>query len=107
MDRNHNLVIEAAQYCAKEWKTKLFCPPEYYGSMVTVELPNMLGYELSGKSAAGIRANLVQQYSITIPILFVNNKLIVRLSAQLYNEMSDYIALANAIKEMSHASAKL
>jgi len=107
MDRNHNLVVEAAQYCATLWKTKLFCPPECYGSMVTVELPNLPGYELSGKSALSVRAKLLQQYSITIPILFVNNKLLVRLSAQLYNEMSDYIALANAIKEMSHISAKL
>ena len=41
---------------------------------------------------------LSAQHRVQVPILVINNRLWMRVSAQIYNELSDYEALAQALK---------
>jgi len=102
MERNHNLVIEAAKKCASAWGTKLLCNENVYGSMVTIELPKI---EFLNDGVA-LRNYLFSHYKIVAPIVTVNKKFYVRISAQVFNSIEDYKPLAEAIKEIAHLKEK-
>ena len=61
-------------------------------SMVTLPLP--VDEPGSAEAVARWRLKLLREHNIEVPIHAIGGRLWVRISAQVYNEMSDYEALA-------------
>jgi len=99
MKRNHQLVMEASHMCAKAWGTSILCKDEEkYGSMCTVEIPIKLR-PLDASVAFKLRYLLYSKYKIWCPMIFIDNKIYCRISAQIYNSIDDYNHLIKAIQE--------
>lgn len=83
---------DAAALLARAWGGLPGAPSDMFAGMVTLPLPvNEPG---SREAAAHWRLKLLQEHNIEAPIHAINGKLWVRISAQVYNELSDYEALA-------------
>lgn len=86
----------AARLLSEHWQTALPAPLELFSAMVTLALPGKL--EASDELARHWHAGLWHEHRIEVPVLAFNQQLWVRISAQIYNELSDYEALARAIR---------
>ncbi len=86
---------EAAALLCRHWAVELPAPPGMFSAMVTLPLP---GNEApTEENAARWHDRLWAQWRIEVPVLAFNQRLWVRISAQIYNELSDYEALARAV----------
>jgi len=95
--RAHNraLANRAADLLADALKSRQGQSPECRGALATVRLPGTEGRD----RAAGLALNdrLWREHGIEVPIIPFANALWVRVSAQIYNELSDYEKLAAAL----------
>ncbi|HEU5394814.1 MAG TPA: aminotransferase class V-fold PLP-dependent enzyme, partial [Candidatus Methylomirabilis sp.] len=92
---NHALAWGAAQSLARRWEAPLAIPEDMTGSMVTLSLPEGLG---GGKEeAARLRDSLLFEDGIEVQLHAWRERLWVRISAQVYNEMADYERLGEAV----------
>ncbi|MCY7387291.1 MAG: aminotransferase class V-fold PLP-dependent enzyme [Burkholderiales bacterium] len=83
---------EASAMLANAWGVVPGAPAEMFAAMVTLPLPvNEPG---SKEAVARWRLKLLQEHNIEVPVHAINGRLWVRISAQVYNELSDYEALA-------------
>ena len=94
--RNNALAAEAAGVLEEAWGVKPAAPRAMNGSMVTIALPQ----ELPGTRAMGDRVHdaLIDGQGIEVPIVDFANRLWVRISAQIYNEIGDYGRLREAMR---------
>jgi len=92
---NHDLAWEAARALGARWGTALGMPESMVGTMATFALPERLG--ASPTDAAQLRDALLFEDRIEAQIHAARGRLWVRLSAQVYNEMSDFERLGDAI----------
>jgi isopenicillin-N epimerase len=85
----------AAQMLCERWQVALPAPAESFAAMVTVPWP----HPEPGTLENAIRWHdwLWHAHRIEVPVLPINGRLWIRISAQIYNELSDYEALANAL----------
>jgi selenocysteine lyase/cysteine desulfurase len=96
---NHDLVMKAAEICVKEWNTSMIAPPEMSGVMCCVLLP----FHDDDKIEL-LHKQLIEEHRL----FFVYKKwkvggkdqYIVRISAQCYNSLDEYIFFANFVKKM-------
>lgn len=89
--------VAAALLC-QHWSVELPAPMELFSAMVTLPLPtDDLPTE---ENAKRWHDRLWAQHRIEVPVLAFNQRLWVRISAQIYNELSDFEALANAVRAM-------
>ncbi len=86
----------AARLLSDHWQTALPAPLELFSAMVTLALPGKL--EASDELARHWHERLWHEHRIEVPVLAFKQQLWVRISAQIYNELSDYEALARAIR---------
>ena len=84
----------AAAVIGDAWGVAQGAPAEMFASMVTLPLP--VDEPGTREVAMGWRAKLLREHSIEVPIFAIDGRLWVRISAQVYNELSDYEALARA-----------
>ena len=82
----------AAALLAAAWGVAPGAPPEMFVGMVTLPLP--VDEPASPEAVARWRLKLLQENKIEVPIHPLQGRLWVRISAQVYNELSDYEALA-------------
>ena len=92
---NHGLAWSAAQLLAARWGTKLEVPESMIGTMATVPLPARLGDQ--DADAARLRDALLFEDRIEVQVHEWRGRLWARISAQVYNEISDYERLAEAV----------
>lgn len=92
--KSHNsaLAAEAGCYLAKTWKTRLGGPTISPASMRLVQLPSLTG------APDALRLKLWRDHRIDVPVNAFGDRLCVRISAQIYNEMDDCQRLAMAIR---------
>ncbi len=88
------LARDAAAMLSAAWNVTPGAPAEMFTSMVTLPLPISEAGTLEGVQRW--RAKLLAEHNVEVPIHLINDRLWVRISAQVYNEMSDYEALAKA-----------
>jgi isopenicillin-N epimerase len=93
---NHDLAWRGAHALADHLGTKLTVPREMTGCLVSVPLPISAGSSFD--EAFSLQHALLYQDRIEIPILEIRGRLYARISAQVYNDISDIERLANAIK---------
>jgi isopenicillin-N epimerase len=99
MHRNHELAIKGREVLCRSLGVAPPCPAELLGSMATLPLPgngegppNLLGTD-------PLQDELLFKHGIEVPIVGWNNPpRMLRISAQLYNQDSDYEKLAAALK---------
>jgi isopenicillin-N epimerase len=94
-DYNHQLAWTAAQRLAAAWQTPFEAPESMIGTMATVMLPEALG--ATRAEAAAIRDRLLFDDRIEAPVHAYRDRLWVRVSAQIYNDLTDIDRLATAV----------
>jgi len=83
---------EAATCIAAAWGVAPGAPLELCASMVTLPLP--VDEVASAEAAARWRLKLLNENRVEVPVIAVDGRLWVRISAQVYNELADYQVLA-------------
>ncbi|MEP6701616.1 MAG: aminotransferase class V-fold PLP-dependent enzyme [Betaproteobacteria bacterium] len=86
----------AAALIADAWQVEPAAPAEMFASMVTLPLPVAEPGTLA--NAQRWRATLLREHRIEVPVTPIDGRLYVRISAQVYNELSDYAALAQVFR---------
>lgn len=83
---------EAAACLAKGWNVPPGAPLEMCGAMVSFPLPVDEG--ATPESVARWRLKFLHEYKVEAPLFAINGRLWMRVSAQVYNELSDVEVLA-------------
>jgi len=94
---NHGLALAGARTLAAAWERELPAPDSMFGSMVPLLLPG----EISPTQEAGDALNdrLWRRHHIEAPVYPFKERMWLRISAQVYNDPSQYAALAGAVLE--------
>ncbi len=92
---NHELAWAAALRLADRWGTEFCTPEELVGSMVMVTLPAGAGN--TREEALGLRESLLFEDGIEVQVHAYRGQVRARISAQIYNDMSDVDRLADAV----------
>ncbi len=91
-DHNHALAVAAGQRISQRWGEPMNAPPELLGAMAAVRLPER--WQAFGsptrETARDLMAKLLRRDRMMIAIMPFAGALWARVSAQVYNEMSDY-----------------
>ncbi len=98
----HGLAVSGGRLLAQQWGTKVLCAEDaLYGAMVDVEVPTA-----NATLAALLPALLLEKYNTWVPVYplvdfgGLNNTFFVRVSFNVYNELSDAMFLARAVKSI-------
>jgi isopenicillin-N epimerase len=96
----HGLVCQGASLIARTLGTEMGAPPAMLGAMASVALPPLAPATREG--ADRVHDALWGQHRIEVPIMVFADRLWVRISAQIYNSLEDYRALAQALRAMAN-----
>jgi len=91
----HTLARGAGELLADHWDTEFNVPREMIGAMVTVPLPPSAGG--SDEDATRLRLALLVEDQIEVQLHAWRERLWVRVSAQVYNDLDDVERLASAV----------
>lgn len=92
---NHELACRVGKEVAKIWDTEeLITDEELIGAMVNVLLP----YQEADVEAK-LGREFCEKYNTLVKVFKYQGKYYARFSCQIFNEMEDYIYVANAVKE--------
>ncbi|TBR58226.1 penicillin epimerase [Westiellopsis prolifica IICB1] len=96
--RNHQLALQARQLLCQTLQVLPPCPEEMIGSMAVVPIPTAL----SNRNFLSIRDELFDRFDIQVQIVPWQEtpKLLVRISAQIYNRIEEYEYLGKALGEL-------
>lgn len=97
MERNKALAWAGAVIAAGRTGLAIPAPREMYAALVPLVLPKRLG---SGPKAAAKVHKALQARKVEVPVFPVGSELFLRLSAQAYNDLGDYAALARVIMKL-------
>jgi isopenicillin-N epimerase len=92
---NHALAWQGALALAERWGTRVDAPESMIGTMATVPLPE--GFGTTSDEAVALRAALLFEDGIEVQMHAFRGRLRARISAQIYNDMSDIERLAEAV----------
>jgi isopenicillin-N epimerase len=93
MTRNRNLAAEAGALLAQRLDMKITAPASMRGAMTCLTLwPS----PIDGARAPSVIRHLRECCSAVVPVYVFEDALCIRISAQIYNEITDYQTLANA-----------
>jgi isopenicillin-N epimerase len=84
---------------SQRWGVALPAPAEMFCGMVTLPLPG--DATPTEENAKRWHDRLWNQHRIEVPVLAFNQRLWLRISAQVYNDLSDFEALARAVHRAS------
>jgi len=98
----HELAIWAGTELKNSWGTRFifeeteqFKMNDVVGSLCIVEIPAPAG--ATDADAFALHDRLWNDFKIEVPVIILDKRLHIRISAQIYNEQSDYLKLAEAI----------
>jgi isopenicillin-N epimerase len=92
---NHELACQAGRELTHALQTRLLAPESMIGTMVTVPLPSRFGS--TPDDAAKLRDMLLFDHHIEVHLGAWKDQVCIRISAQIYNEMSDIRCLVSAL----------
>ena len=107
MARNRALALEARRLLCAAVGTEPACPEEMIGSIASVILPDNRTVETGWRVRDPIQGRLFEAWGIEVPIMRwpAPPKRMVRVSAQLYNHLPQYVRLAEALRKELAADA--
>ncbi|MGJ5672736.1 MAG: aminotransferase class V-fold PLP-dependent enzyme [Nostochopsis sp.] len=96
--RNHQLALQARQLLCETLQVLPPCPEEMIGSMAIVPMPIVL----ENRNFLSIRDELFDRFNIQVQVVPWEEtpKLLVRISAQIYNTIEEYEYLGKAIAQL-------
>jgi isopenicillin-N epimerase len=96
--RNHQLALQARQLLCEALDVSMPCPDEMIGSMAVVPMPTVL----ESRNFMSLRDELFDRFGIQVQVVPWQEKpkLLVRVSAQIYNTLEQYEYLGKALKEL-------
>ena len=103
LDYMHTMAWEAAALLTGRWGTTLAVPREMVGAMVTVPLPVAAGS--TTEQATRLRLALLVEDRIEVHVHAWRGRLWVRVSMQIYNQLSDVERLADAVLRLIPTSS--
>jgi isopenicillin-N epimerase len=92
----HSLAVEAGRVLTDRWETTLDIPNDMRGAMITVPLPEDAGATTG--DATRLRLSLLVDEGIEVQLHAWRGRLWARVSAQVYNDRSDIVRLADAVR---------
>lgn len=94
--RAHNdaLAREMAAMLAEAWGTEIAAGPAHRAAMATIRLPRQGAADRAATRALSLR--LMREHRIVAPVMPLDGRFWLRISAQIYNEPADYQALISA-----------
>lgn len=106
MARNRGLATGAGDMLADAWGTRCGGPPRITAAMRCVQLPEI---DVPGTpdGVSALRARLWDQHRIEAPVYLHDGALWVRIAAQAYNELEDFVRLRDAVEGMRPARRQL
>lgn len=93
---NHELAWQGARLLAGRWSVTFDTPEELIGPMATVALPQRLGS--TREDATRLRNALLFEDRIEVQVHAFREQLYVRISTQIYNDLTDVERLAAAVE---------
>lgn len=106
MKRNNQLALEGRRIVADALEVPLPCPDSMVASLATLILPESTDLPAdaprAGLDVDPLQQALWERHRIEVPILSLpgSRRRMIRMSAQLYNERSDFERLAQALREL-------
>lgn len=97
-DYNNSLVLEARKMIAAKWSVELPAPESMIGSLSTIPLPGNI--KAANPITHTLHDTLRDKYRCELPVIVFNDSVFIRISGQIYNERSDYEALAYAVRSI-------
>ncbi|BAZ52258.1 isopenicillin-N epimerase [Nostoc sp. NIES-4103] len=96
--RNHQLVLEARKLLCEALEVLPPCPEEMIGTMAVVPMPTTL----ENRDFMSLHDELFDRFNIQVQVVpwTESPRLLVRISAQIYNTREQYEYLANALREL-------
>lgn len=95
IDYMHSLAVQGGQLLARAWGTELLVPEDMIAAMVNVRLPTD-----DWTKASTLPQRLLEQYNTWVPAFPLQGHCYVRVSAQIYLELSDFQFLADAVLKL-------
>ena len=106
-----NLTREAGEYLKSAWSTSFLVNKMLCSTMICVKLPDLFvstvcqlerteNNKLSYDNAEIVQNFFYYKQKIEVPIKCIQNDLYVRISCHIYNNLNDYILLANCVLEV-------
>jgi len=92
----HNLAWDSAEMLAGEWGVELGLNRDMFASMVPIPLPGRV--KGGDEEMVEIVKTLWKKYKVEVAITSPTECISARISAQIYNEKSDYQRLSDAVK---------
>lgn len=99
---NHELVWQATDMMIDRWGGVSAAGPEMSAFMSSVQLPEK--FVADEASAQRLRTSLLEDHRIEVPVFAWHQRLWLRLSAQVYNEIEEFEHLADVIDAMPRIS---
>lgn len=103
MNHNNQLLQEATTYIAGLWNSRISADYTHLASMASIHLPWVKN--INNETALNLIKWFREKKSIVISIAPLDNDLWIRISAQIYNELSDYEKLAAAVMDLKKGPA--
>ncbi|MFM7428256.1 MAG: aminotransferase class V-fold PLP-dependent enzyme [Elainella sp.] len=101
MVRNHRLALAVRQAFCQQFRQTPLCPEALISSMAVIACPIT---EAAGLT--GLQTRLFERFQIEIPVIpWSERQVLIRFSVQLYNQASDYVALAAALTQIQPESS--
>lgn len=101
MQRNHQLALEGRQLLCAALGVLPPCPAEMIGSMAVVPMPE----KLENYNFMSLHDELFDRFGIQVQVIpwQESPRLLVRISAQIYNQRQQYEYLAKTLKELQNS----
>ena len=90
---NRKLVLEAGERLCRAWGTESVVPEDFVGSILTLPIPQF--FEPTEQVASELTSKLWAESRIEVPFVPFGDRMWLRISAQIYNELTDYERLAD------------
>ena len=102
MQRNHQLVLEARQLLCRDLGVLPPCPDEMIGSMAVIPMP--AAWE--NRHFMAVHDELFDKFCIQVQLVpwYESPRLLLRISAQIYNTLEQYAYLSKALSELQNSS---
>jgi isopenicillin-N epimerase len=96
MQRNHQLILQARQLLCTALEVQPPCPEEMIGSMAVIPMPA----NLETRTHVWLHDELFDKFGIQVQVVpwQESPRILIRISAQIYNTLEQYQFLANALK---------
>jgi isopenicillin-N epimerase len=101
-DHNHTLVVGAQAMLLDRFGTEPLSPEDgsMLGSMATLPLPAAIAGHSELENPEDLNQLLAARFKVEVPVFDIKGQWHVRISAQVYNELDDYLRLADAIETL-------